>query len=88
MGELVSERGGDARVIGQRIGLDVHVDHHSARIRLAGRGIDERHGHGFIGAKFLNADKQGAHAEPKAQSQKGIGKIPIDFAARIQLCFS
>jgi hypothetical protein len=40
-----------------------------------------------IGPKFLNAHKQGAHAQPKAQGQKGKRKIPVALADNIQSCF-
>ena len=67
MSELVAESDRDARVICQRVGLDAHVDHHAACIRLTGRRINQRHCNGFVRSIFLNAHKQGTNTKPQAQ---------------------
>src|ERR1035438_6105628 len=43
---------------------------------------------GWSHYEFRKHYKQGANAEPEAQSQKDKGKIPIEFAANIQFSFS
>ena len=84
MGELVSERHRYAGIVGQCVGFDVHIDHHAAGVRLAGRRIDERHRHGFVGGKFCMPTNSARTSKPK-RKPKRKSEIPMDCAAQCRI---
>ena len=80
-GELVLERIGNRRVVGESVGFLFYFDHCAAGVFHAGRRIDDGLLDYFIVAKFFEAGDDGPKAQPGAENQECEGVIEMAATA-------